>query len=91
MKKITGFLGVAMIAAAMFFSTNAVSSSNSDTSLASLMSMNVAHADQEGGSAPKCSDYCEDWLFKTCSFDAKDTNGNNLTVTCHDMHDKPNL
>lgn len=47
MKKIIGVLGVAVIAATMFFNTNNVSGSSSDIGLASLMNMNVAYADGE--------------------------------------------
>lgn len=47
MKKITGILGVAVIALAIFFSANGSKSSTSDTSLASLMSLNVANAQTE--------------------------------------------
>lgn len=47
MKKVIGILGVAVIAATMFFSANGVNSSASDSSLASLMNMNSANA--EGG------------------------------------------
>lgn len=45
MKKILGVLGAAMIVAAMFFSVNNVNSSNSDTNLASLLSLNSANAE----------------------------------------------
>lgn len=44
MKKIIGILGVAVIAAAMFFSANAVSSTN-DTDLSSLIAIDVANAE----------------------------------------------
>ena len=47
MKKIIGILGVAMIAATMFFNANALSGSTTDTSLSSLMTLNKAHADNE--------------------------------------------
>lgn len=63
MKKIIGILGVAVIAATMFFSANAVNGSANDTSLAGLIAMNTANA--EGGTdVPGCdytgysSDYC---------------------------------
>jgi len=45
MKIIIGILGVAMIAATMFFSANNVNVSSSDASLASLMGMNTANAE----------------------------------------------
>ncbi|WP_026712494.1 hypothetical protein [Flavobacterium daejeonense] len=48
MKKIIGVLGVAVIAATMFFSANNANGFNSDTSLASLITMNEAHAGAEG-------------------------------------------
>ena len=48
MKKIIGVLGVAVIAVAMFFSANAVSGNSTNTDLASLMTLNKAHADAEG-------------------------------------------
>ncbi|WP_269243387.1 hypothetical protein [Flavobacterium limnophilum] len=44
MKKILGILGVAVIAATMFFSTNNVNGSSSDASLASLITLNTANA-----------------------------------------------
>jgi hypothetical protein len=47
MKKIIGVLGLAVIAATIFFSANNVSGSISDASLASLTSLNEAHADAE--------------------------------------------
>ena len=47
MKKIIGFLGVAVFAATMFFSTNAVNGSNSDISFDGLTNMNVANAQSE--------------------------------------------
>lgn len=46
MKKIIGILGVVIIAATMFF-TNNTNVTSSDTNLASLMNMNVAHAQTE--------------------------------------------
>ncbi|WP_417941934.1 hypothetical protein [Flavobacterium sp. RS13.1] len=45
MKKIIGILGVGVIAATMFFSANNLNGSSSDTSLASLINMNVANAE----------------------------------------------
>jgi hypothetical protein len=53
MKKTIGILGVAMIAATMFFSANNVSSSSSDASLVSLMGMNSANAEVPIGNG-KC-------------------------------------
>jgi len=49
MKKIIGIVGVAVIAAAMFFTTNKVNGSGLDTSLASLIGMNAANAESTGG------------------------------------------
>ena len=45
MKKIIGILGVAVIAATMFFSANNVAGSGSDASLASVVGMNSANAE----------------------------------------------
>lgn len=45
MKKIIGILGVAVIAATMFFSVNNLTGSSSDVSLASLIGMNSANAE----------------------------------------------
>lgn len=45
MKKIIGILGIAVIAATMFFNTNGVSSSTTDLRLASLLSINTANAE----------------------------------------------
>jgi hypothetical protein len=46
MKKIIGILGVAVIAATLFFSTDVVNSTNTDTTLGSLIVMNTANADE---------------------------------------------
>ncbi len=48
MKKIIGILGVAVIAATMFFNTNLKNTSGTDLNLASLMTMNEAYAGTEG-------------------------------------------
>lgn len=45
MKKLIGILGVAVIAATMFFSANSVSDNTTDASLASLITMNTANAE----------------------------------------------
>ncbi|WP_434035524.1 hypothetical protein [Formosa sp. 4Alg 33] len=45
MKKIIGFLGVAVIAMTMFFSTNTINSSTGDFDLASLININTANAE----------------------------------------------
>lgn len=47
MKKIIGILGVVMIAGVMFFSTNNLNGSDSDTSLARLITMNTANAEPD--------------------------------------------
>ena len=49
MKKLIGILGVAVLAATMFFSANNVAGSNSDASLASLVGMNSANAEELPG------------------------------------------
>ena len=70
MKKIIGILGVAIITATMYFSTNAVSDSFTDTSLASLMSLNKAHADSEGTATVECRDYPHEngtFRFRKCN------------------------
>lgn len=70
MKKIIGFLSVAMVVATMFFTANNVnyssSDSSSDTSLASLVNMNVANAQNEDN--PPCEKIgqtvsANDWLY----------------------------
>jgi len=67
MKKLIGILGVAVIAATMFFSANNVSGSSSDISLASLMSMNNANAQSEIAGAPgTCSTWCTKASGYTC-------------------------
>jgi hypothetical protein len=45
MKKLIGILGVAVIAMAMFFSTNSLNNSSGDLDLASLLNMNTANAE----------------------------------------------
>jgi hypothetical protein len=54
MKKIIGVLGVAVIAATMFFSANVENGSTSDASLASLLGMNSANAEWQDGGGEKC-------------------------------------
>lgn len=48
MKKIIGILGVAVIAATMFFNTNNLCSSSPDLSLVNLIKMNTANAELDG-------------------------------------------
>jgi hypothetical protein len=64
MKKIIGILGVAVIAVAMFFSSNAVNSSMGDLNLASLISLNNANA--ECGAPPSCSSVCHSNPYFHC-------------------------
>lgn len=45
MKKITGILGIAVFAMAMFFNTNALNNSNEDLNLTSLITTNQANAE----------------------------------------------
>ena len=45
MKKLTGILGVTVIAVAMFFNSNAMNNSNGDLDLASLLEVNTANAE----------------------------------------------
>ncbi|MDY7396723.1 hypothetical protein UMM65_15855 [Aureibaculum sp. 2210JD6-5] len=45
MKKIIGIFGVAVLAMVMFFSVNAISSSNGGLDLASISTMNTANAE----------------------------------------------
>ena len=54
MKKIIGILGVAVIAATMFFSANVMSTN--DTGLASVIALNTANAEgSEAMDLDKCS------------------------------------
>lgn len=52
MKKIIGILGVAVIAAMMFLTTNVLTGSKSDVSLASLIAVNTANAQSETNDGP---------------------------------------
>lgn len=45
MKKIIGIVGVAVIAATLFFTTDLVNNTSEDTTLASLITMNTANAE----------------------------------------------
>lgn len=58
MKKIIGILGVWSIAMTMFFSTNALNSSNGSLDLASILNMNNANAEC---SASTCNSYCYEY------------------------------
>lgn len=49
MKKIIGFLGVAVFALAMFFNTNSNNASNGNFSLSSLLTLNTANAESPDG------------------------------------------
>ena len=84
MKKIIGILGVAVIAATMFYSANAVNVSKTDLNLASLVSMNTANAEVEG-SGVTCSTYCSYRFYKTCSYTKVGSDWQTMTITCHDM------
>jgi len=64
MKKITGILGVTLIAATMFFSTNNLNDIKSDASLAGLMNINVANAEDDS-SDPHYSNYSRTSRIKT--------------------------
>ena len=86
MKKTIGVLGIAVIAATMFFNVNSVNGSATDTSLTSLMKMNLAHADSEGSSQSTCSDKCASALFFTCSWSVLSDDNRFVTITCHDMY-----
>jgi hypothetical protein len=63
MKKIIGVLGVAVIAATMFFNTNGVNSSSSDSSLAGLLAMNTANAEYGSGEKCKCTNVQSDVCY----------------------------
>lgn len=60
MKKLIGILGIAVVASAMFLSTNAVNSSTEDTSISSLIALNTANAETAWGCRYNGSwyDYC---------------------------------
>lgn len=59
MKKIIGVLGVAMIAATMFFNANNVNNFSLDSSLTSLLTMNAANAEETSGSDGGCTYFRE--------------------------------
>jgi hypothetical protein len=54
MKKVLGILGIAVIAAAMFFTTNNVNEST-DSSLSSFVGMNSANAEDGGSGYVRCA------------------------------------
>lgn len=83
MKKIIGSLGVAVIAATMFFCNN-ISEGTNEMDLASLVSLSSANA--EGGIT--CSTYCYSRTYSTCTFSTYDSNFNLMYVTCHDSMKK---
>ena len=73
MKKIIGILGVAVIAATMFFSANA-NSAIEDVSLASLIGMNSANAESDrecsgciSSANSKCTVYLSSTLWVYCT------------------------
>ena len=77
MKKILGVLGVAVIAATMFFSANAVSGSTTDLNLASLISMNTANA--EG--CDQCKVVTKILGINTTVFSCKTVQGESCSAT----------
>lgn len=64
MKKIIGVLGIAILAMAIFFSTNSLSNSVGDLDLADLVGLNNANA--ECGPAPSCDSVCGWSTITTC-------------------------
>lgn len=63
MKKLTGILGVVVLAMAMFFNLNTMNSSNVNFDLASLLTMNTANAEifgQDDCSSNSIQDYMPD-------------------------------
>lgn len=66
MKKIIGVLGITVIAMAMFFNTNVINSSNRDSNLVSLISMNTANAED---SCPCYDTYSLNgsWMITKCN------------------------
>jgi hypothetical protein len=70
MKKIIGVLGVAVIAVAMFLTTNVVNKTSSDISLMSLVTINEANAE---ANATSCT------VTTTCMNSIGDPNG---SVSC---------
>lgn len=80
MKKIISISGIALIAMIIFVSNNNVKMK--DINLADVMNIYSANAE---GSTVTCDTFCTDYLQSTCSFEAKDSEGAKVTVTCHDM------
>jgi hypothetical protein len=71
MKKIIGILGVAVIATAMFFSANAVSSTN-DTDLSSLIAIDAANAEEGYAGSYFCKPggtYCMTYTYQHYRYD----------------------
>lgn len=56
MKKLTGIIGVTVVAIAIFFNTSSAEISNNNYDLASIIKMDTANA--ECGAAPPCSRVC---------------------------------
>ncbi len=77
MKKIIRILGLTVIAVAMFFSINEISSSNSDLNLAGLIAMNVAKV--EDGRHVGC--HYTGWYRNYCVHEASHT----LVMNCVNM------
>ena len=80
MKKLIGIVGIAVIAMAMFFNTNALNSSNGDFDLASLLNMNSANAECTHGD-PECFFKCDSTPNETCKFTYQHA-GVTVTLTC---------
>lgn len=78
MKKLTGILGVAVFAMAMFFSINTMNSANGDLDLASLLTINKANAED---GCNDCEYFCVDADDQSCYITGIDTN----SITCWDM------
>lgn len=84
MKKIIGILGVAVIAATMFFNTNNVNGYSSDASLASLVTLNSANAQNSEGSGINCNSLCTYRFYQTCTYTQLGSDFKTMTITCHD-------
>ncbi|MDY7396718.1 hypothetical protein UMM65_15830 [Aureibaculum sp. 2210JD6-5] len=66
-KKIIGILGIAIIAMALFFSTNAINGSNGEFDLLGLVSMNTANAECNNVTHQPGA-YCKNNYEKNCGF-----------------------
>ncbi len=70
MKKLIGFVGVAVIAMAIFFSTNTVNSANQDLDLANLLSINDANAECDSPKGSSANATCT--ASNRCRYDTTD-------------------